>query len=322
MKHTRKLNSWAVLAVILLAACSPTARQAATEPATQPSIPATEAIATPTPDPAALADISTLSDEFDDASTLTSWQDHAAVEGWPSQIEAMDINTTRPGSLMIMPYTSGWYADFRGVFLFKEVTGDFIATIRVKATGRERDVPRSSFSLAGVMARAPRTVTPATWEEGKENWVFITTGYGDGEIGQPQTETKTTMNGKSILHLDPSRTGWVNLGVMRIGEKFIMLVQFEGEGWKISDIYTRPDMPATLQVGINAYTDWLPIRTRYETNPAAFNNTVIKGDPSHPDLIAEYDYIHFVRPQISEEIAAKIAAGKMTQDDWLALVGE
>jgi hypothetical protein len=223
---------------------------------------------------------------------------------------------------MIMPYTSGWYADFRGVFLFKEVTGDFIATTRIRATGRERDVPRSSFSLAGVMARAPRAVTPDTWEEGQENWVFITTGYGDGEIGQPQLETKTTMNSSSILHLDPSRADWVTLRVMRIGEKFIMLYRFEGEGWKVSDIYTRPDMPATLQVGVNAYTDWLPIRTRYETNPGSFNKIVIKGGDSRPDLIAEFDYVHFARPVISDELLAKIAAGDMTRADWLALAGE
>ena len=57
--------------------------------------------------------ISTLSDEFRDSANLGEWKRHDAIEGWPSQLLALDVNTTSPGHLYMEPFTSVWYAGFR-----------------------------------------------------------------------------------------------------------------------------------------------------------------------------------------------------------------
>src|SRR5207244_6689893 len=94
-------------------------------------------------------DLAPLSDEFNDASTLANWKRVYAVEGWgANQLEAQDINTTRPGKMLMMPFTSTWYNDYRGELTFKEVQGDFVVTTDVEATARAGGVaPHSIYSL-------------------------------------------------------------------------------------------------------------------------------------------------------------------------------
>ena len=72
-------------------------------------------------------DLAPLSDEFNDASTLPQWKRVYVVEGWPAnQLEVQDINTTRPGRMVMIPFTSTWFNDYRGELTFKEVDGDFV----------------------------------------------------------------------------------------------------------------------------------------------------------------------------------------------------
>ncbi len=40
----------------------------------------------------------------------------------------------------------------------------------------------------------------------------------------------------------------------RIGVTFLGLYRSESEGWQLSKCFTRPDLPETLQVGLNAYS--------------------------------------------------------------------
>ena len=119
-------------------------------------------------------DLTPLSDEFDDMSTLSRWQRVYVVEGWgANQLETQNINGTRAGRMVMMPFTSTWFNDYRGELTFKEVQGDFIVTADVEATSRSGSGPPSSaFSLAGLMVRAPRQITPATWRPGGENYIF------------------------------------------------------------------------------------------------------------------------------------------------------
>ena len=112
-------------------------------------------------------DLASLSDEFDDAATMSNWLRIHIVESWfADHLESYDINQTQAGRMVMMPYTSTWYQDYRGVMSFKEVTGDFVMTTEVHVSARDGvSIPGvdSQFALGGIMIRTPRNITPATW---------------------------------------------------------------------------------------------------------------------------------------------------------------
>src|SRR5438477_10559036 len=59
-------------------------------------------------------DLMPLSDEFNDSSTLLQWKRVYVVEGWgANQLEVQDINTTRAGRMVMIPFTSTWFNDYR-----------------------------------------------------------------------------------------------------------------------------------------------------------------------------------------------------------------
>ncbi len=66
-------------------------------------------------------DLSALSDEFNNPASLASWKNLSAVEGWPSQIQKMDANKSSPGALYLVPYTSTWFEEYHGVFLYLRI---------------------------------------------------------------------------------------------------------------------------------------------------------------------------------------------------------
>ena len=327
-----------LLAVCGVTACASSTTLTATSAAAETSIlpgagtdrvisatpPPTEQLSSPTPT-AALPDISGLSDEFDSQDSLANWKDSAAVEGWPNLIDTIDVGQTEEGVLTIIPKTSGWWGDYRGILLYKEITGDFIATARVKAAGKRDvagksgDVPTRTFSLVGLMARQNPGTTQNNWKTGKENWLFITTGYGSSNHPEPQIETKTTKDSTSQLMLEPSKTGWLELRLARISPYFILLYRFEGEEWEISRVFRRPDLAENLQVGIGTYSDWQTIigDPRYRDSALTFNHTVVEGEP---DLISQIDYIHFTRPEVPPELVAKIEDSSPSYSEWLSFL--
>lgn len=239
-------------------------------------------------------DLTALSDEFESTASLENWQQYHAVEGWPDMIKVLEVED---GLLRLEPYTSGWYADYHAPFMFQEVTGDFVVTTRLKASGQTSDLPTEQWSLTGLMARAPRDITAETWEANGENWVFITTGIAD-RLNRPVFETKTTVNSDSRLRLHNARSGWLELRLARIGANFILLYRYEGEAeWVIQERFYREDMPETLQVGLVAYTDWL---TADHLDPETFNTTLITDGT--PDLVVEVDYIRFAPVNAPAEV--------------------
>lgn len=110
-------------------------------------------------------DLAPLTDKFESATTLAAWSRVHLVEQWNAdQLETFDINTTRAGRMVMMPYVTSWYENYRGPLAFQEVTGDFVITTELRATGRDgTSVPQSQYSLAGIMVRTPRNITPQTW---------------------------------------------------------------------------------------------------------------------------------------------------------------
>jgi hypothetical protein len=192
---------------------------------------------------------------FDSPQALEGWS-LLSIEGWPDRWHAFRFEEENgQRHLAIEPKVSSWYEDIIGGFLYQSITGDFEVTARVKASGRKGLTPTRSFSLGGLMVRAPREVTSHNFEPGKENWLFLTTGTVD-RPGEPQFEVKTTMNSVSTLRSYPAQQGWVNLRIVRLRELFTLLYRYDGEEWTYLDQWVRPDLPQTVQVGLIAYTDW------------------------------------------------------------------
>ena len=239
-------------------------------------------------------DLAPLSDEFNDASTLAQWKRIYAVEGWgANQLELQDINTTRPGRMVMMPFTSTWYNDYRGELTFKEVQGDFVVTTDVEASQRGgTGPPRSSYSLAGIMVRVPRAITsPAMWHAGGENYIFLSLGMAD-RPGNFQFEVKTTLNSNSVLDKTIATGGHAVIQVARIGPHLITLKK-DGGVWSVHRRYYRPDFPSIVQIGMTTYTDF---NTVLSYSPLMHNSMVIHG--GNPDLVAAFDYFRFERPRV------------------------
>jgi hypothetical protein len=237
-------------------------------------------------------DLTPLTDEFNDASTLSRWQRVYLVEGWnANQLELQDINTTRPGRMVMMPFTSTWFNDYRGELTYKEVQGDFIVTADVEVSRRSgTGAPLSMFSLGGLMIRNPRQITPATWHAGGENYIFLSLGSANTP-GTFQFEVKTTTNSVSVLDITPG-VSHAQIQLARIGSFVIALRAVNGV-WSVHRRYYRPDFASIMQAGMTTYTDY-PGASAYP--PFTHNSTVIHT--GNPDLIAAYDYVRFERPRV------------------------
>ncbi len=153
-----------------------------------------------------------------------------------------------------------WLNEDKGVLFFREVTGDFraTATVRTSKTSDSSTPPGQdgTVQLAGLMAR---TEIPA------ENSVFIVSGSIGMSTG---LETKTTTSGRSVWVQRGLPTGGdAALKVCRVGFSFLMLWRHvdTDEGWTLMSTFERRDMPQTLQVGANIYTDAVPdVTARFE----------------------------------------------------------
>lgn len=263
------------------------------------------------------ADISGLSDDFNDPKSLSNWLRIEKTEGWNNnQLQQCAI---AEGWLTLIPYTSSWYRDYRGILLYKDVPGDFVVTSRLNAANRRQNGPPSrSFSLAGLMVRAPRDITsPNDWREGGENYTFLSVGAADNP-GNFQYEVKTTINSDSQLRTSAAPGGTAILQVARIGNAIILLRK-EGSVWTVHQRYRRQDFPNQLQVGITCYTDWpnverVPVRTH--------NTTVIRN--GQPDLVASIDYVHFRRPAVPASLAGRSLAdpNSVSDSDLIAFLGD
>jgi hypothetical protein len=252
-------------------------------------------------------DLQTLSDEFNGENSLAGWKQFSEAEGWMPMTKIVDVNKTSPGNLYLEPGTSGWYEDFHGVFLFKEVTGNFLATTRLKVSGKNGELPTALWSLAGLMAREPRAMKKENWQPKNENWLFFTVGVAE-PAGQLLFETKSTVNSRSNLKLRPAKTGWVELAIARVRSAFILLYRYDGETkWQIQERFHRRDLGRTLQVGVNAYSDWYGAR-EFHNDPFKFNTIAAKN--SKADLVLNVDYVRF-RP-ISYNGSPRSDAGELT----------
>lgn len=216
-----------------------------------------------------------LSDEFDDASSLSDWQVFHTVEGTGPRHSVLDIATTTPGSLTMVPTANnGWFEDDKGPFIFKSVTGNFAVRTKVVA-GRSGDAnvaPTQQFNSAGLLAR-----DPASRPGGNENWLMYNVGFQDGRVG---SEGKTTVSsGSTLFIVDGDHRA--ELVLCRVGSTFVMYRMNEGaNSFEETNRFDRADLPDTLQVG--------PIANGYGANP---------------DLVATFDWIRFSVPTAEADCA-------------------
>ena len=117
-----------------------------------------------------------LNDEFNNSNTLSNWININQEEGWNiTQLESYNIDDSSAGNFFVKPITESWYEEYRGAYLYKYISGDFILTTEVTATGRDGvSLPSSTFSLAGLMIREPMDYTdayanPGGWEPNEQN---------------------------------------------------------------------------------------------------------------------------------------------------------
>ena len=266
--------------------------------------------------PVAADDLRPLGDEFARAATLARFTEHGTHEGWSTGfVEQAAINAPTPGHFRLVPRTCAWFQNLRGTLFFKNITGDFIATAKVKVYSRTRgnpDLPPArTYSLAGIMVREPRAVTgnftnPAyNWTPGGENYVFLSYGTG-GDASTRQFEIKTTVNSASDLYyrtigIDQNSNNDAWLQIVRVGNTIVCLRKHSaGSDWIVENRYpnAQQQVPAfgpTLQVGLTAYTDWPNINlVGNSTAQLAFNRSGFS--PGSPDLVADFDYLRFRRP--------------------------
>ena len=243
-------------------------------------------------------DLADLSTTFDSPTSLEGWQDHT-VEGFSAKWAEPRVEN---GALVLEPTSSGWFEDMQAGHLYREVTGPFVVTARVKVEGTEATLPQTLFSLGGLFARAPKPdLTAADWEPGQEDWMFFALGSAF-PAGTPQFEVKTTYDSLSTLKIhdasavyEGGEPQWIDLRLARQGELFTLLHRIEGEDeFTMLDQFIRPDLPDTLNVGLTAYADWgsaaeiYPDFVTYNTQDPAMN----------ADLRMEVERIDFRRPTV------------------------
>lgn len=237
--------------------------------------------------------MSSLSLEFSSSSELASLTDL-----YPSLHATLDVDVTTPGHLTMSPLSvaqTHWYSDSRGPLLYRQISGNFVAETRVQV-GRASDInqiPSGGFSAGGFVIRDPAS------SPGEERWVMYNVGHQTNSFAR---EAKTTRPGSgaslSTLYLNtaPAGSNTVRLRVCRLGgefrfyhrhasendwveEGFSGATQVQGNGSQEPTPgvvqngvlrFSRPDMPAALQVGL------------------------LVGNWSAPfDLRADFDYLRF-----------------------------
>ena len=144
------------------------------------------------------------------------------------------------------------------MLVWKPVDGDFriSATVEVART-TDPSTPLDeggTVRLGGLMARADGV---------RENYVFVVVGADANGLS---VETKSTHDNDSRFEGPAWPATTADLRLCRSGSTFTMLKRPAGSNdpWTVAATIDRPDLPATLQVGPNLYTDGPPdVTARY-----------------------------------------------------------
>jgi len=262
--------------------------------------------------------IQLLNDEFSDSASIVNWLNINDEEGWNiTQLETYDINVSTPGNLFIRPFTESWFGEYRGAYIFKYISGNFVFSTNVLATGLDGvSLPSSDFSLAGIMVRHPvdyPNKDPINqWMPAQQNYIFMSIGQATG--AGFDFEIKNTCNSVSCLDIVSIDTSTAEIRMARRGDQVIVLSRLPGEGWEVRNRYNRigiqcgsimnncnAPFPDTLQIGFVVYTDWPKVSSysfEFHNTHTLHPDSLGVPDPSpgvpfNPDIIADFEYARF-----------------------------
>lgn len=266
-------------------------------------------------DPAPAANFAALSDEFDSPDSLRNWKNLSDTERLPNRIEKIDIGKTSPGQLMIVPQSGAWWAGYHGVYLYKEVKGDFAVTTRLKVTGKTGGEPAAIWTISGLLVRAPADLK-VPLDQRNENWIYLMTGRGPA--ADRVVDAKSTLASNNAWDITPARAGWYELRVARLGPLFIAMCRQDGGDWVLRKRIFRADLPETLQAGINVTSDF----KLSASMPAAKYNAALFPEQSSADSLTTFDYVRFSRVAGAPALRAKLSGADVlgvSDADLLAL---
>jgi hypothetical protein len=142
-----------------------------------------------------------------------------------------------------------WFMASRGFLMYRLVSGNFRVTAHVTAT-KTSDPSQpaggsGSVQLGGLMVR--------NGDDATQNYVHVVVGDdGDG----PSIETKTTTNSMSVWAGPAWPTTDADLRICRIGPRLGLYKRLTGGAhWTQAASYLREDFPASVQVGVDLYTN-------------------------------------------------------------------
>jgi hypothetical protein len=179
-----------------------------------------------------------LSDTFDGNSLDPSWM--------VLHPEAVAISLGGSALTLRLTRNALWFNASQGVLVYKMVSGDFklTSTVHARKASDPTKPPDPPVHLGGVMARGAAG--------GSENYVFIVAGHDPNGIA---IETKNTTNSASQYSGVAWPSGDAQLRLCRVGASFQLLKRPAGGGaWMLAATFNRPDLPGTLQAGLNIYT--------------------------------------------------------------------
>lgn len=168
--------------------------------------------------------------------------------------DVFSVAVTDDGVTLDLEQNAIWYQGNQGGLLYQNITGDFTISATVMARRKSNDVlpPNCNVCLGGLMARNPDSGSG-------ENYVHLVSGNtpendNDG-IDELGFEHKNTTN--SVSPFEPITDGSSDheLQMVREGNDFSLYSRDIGAtDWNLVITHNRPDLPATLQVGLNIYT--------------------------------------------------------------------
>ena len=174
--------------------------------------------------------------------------------------QAVEIVTDNAALILTLKQRALWFMEQRGVLLYKLIDGDFKITADIH-TAKKSDPNQppggdGSVQLGGLMAR---NGTP-----GRENYVFIVIGDDGNGLS---IETKNTTDILSVYKGPAWDSADAQLRLCRVGQTFNLYKRHVNvnEAWALAESFERPDLPVTLQIGLNIYTDNKPdLQIRYD----------------------------------------------------------
>jgi hypothetical protein len=159
-----------------------------------------------------------------------------------------------------------WYNDSEGPLVYKAVTGDFDVrtVISTEDPGSPGDPPPTQYRLAGLLARDPASAPGAL------DWVHVALGSGATAQGTSY-EYKSTTTSVSTWATTPTPSPDGELRLVRTGAIFDYYWRPDAlASWLLIASFNRPDMPATLQVGMMIYATEAPPAIRASFDEIAF----------------------------------------------------